>query len=338
VKGMTQLGDIEHVERELEAFRARTQDTLKSFDRLTELISEFAQTKQAYEAEVENAAQITDMLKDNFNDIDQNWLQLKSEVDEALKQLKGAEVEWDRRWNQYEEENKKAHEDIMASWQEFRTRLKQKIAEMQNSSEQRWTSLEEGLAKTKNGLIAANRNQQTQLEQMIIDLRGDSELHLAEVNRGFDVQDARLDDIQTTLEQRTTKLRENSIKMRNEFQAAQEDLRTTLWKMADDLRDEANGGSSKIEKSLTFQAVRVDEINESMEARLAEANRLAGELEASRQEYRGELSVFEQKNAVMELRIERLQRMFWAMLVLIIIVVIIIIYITYPSSIQMHLA
>jgi hypothetical protein len=326
-EGMTQLGDIDHVERELEAFRARTQDALKSFDRLEELISEFTENEQAYEREVASAAEIADLLKDKLKEIDQNWLHLKSEIDAALEHVNRSEIERERRWVQYNKDNKKAQDELRASWQEFQAQLKQMVADLksdselhlleaiqgfdsqaarlddlQNAFEQRSAMLDEGLTKMKNGLIAADRNLRTELEQMITDLRVDSD-------------------------ERWSKLQEKAAAMQKKFQAAHGDLRTTSWKMADDLRSEAKDRFSDIDKSL---AARVEEINESTGARILEANnRLAGELEASRQEYGESLSVFEQRNAVMGLRIERLQRMIWALLAVIIIVVIIIIYTSY---------
>jgi chromosome segregation ATPase len=391
-EGMTQLGDIDHVERELEAFRARTQDALKSFDRLEELISEFTENEQAYEREVASAAEIADLLKDKLKEIDQNWLHLKSEIDAALEHVNRSEIERERRWVQYNKNNKKAQDELRASWQEFQAQLKQMVADLksdselhlleaiqgfdsqaarlddlQNAFEQRSAMLDEGLTKMKNGLIAADRNLRTEFEQMITDLRVDSERHFAEVNQGLDSQATSLDDLQNAFEQRSAMLDEGLTKMKNgliaadrnlrteleqmitdlrvdsderwsklqekaaamqkKFQAAHGDLRTTSWKMADDLRSEAEDRFSDIDKSL---AARVEEINESTEARILEANnRQAGELEASRQEFREGLSVFEQRNAVMGLRIERLQRMIWALLAVIIIVVIIIIYTSY---------
>jgi hypothetical protein len=395
---MAQVDDIEQVERELEAFRARAQDTLKSFDLLTELISEITKTSQAYEAEVGNAAEIADLLNNKLNEIDQNWLRLKSEVDEARELLSRSEIEREGRWVQYNKDNKKAQEELEASWQEVQNQLGQTVIDMQNDSnqhfaevnrdldlqtsrldeiQQRWTTLDEDLAKTKNALIAADRNQRTYFEQMIADLRGDSEQHFAEVNRSLDLQTSRLDEIQqrwTTLDEdlaktknaliaadrnqrthfeqiiadlrggseqhlaevnrsldsqatrledfqsefdrRWTKMQEDGIKMQNDFQAAHGDLRTASWKMIDDLRGETEGRFSEINKSLTHHAAKYEEANEAIEARIVEANnRLARD--------------FEQKNAIMELKIDRLQRMFWALLAIIIIIAIIIIYSTY---------
>ena len=401
-EGMAQVDDIEQVERELEAFRARAQDTLKSFDRLTELISEFTKISQAYEAEVGNAAEIADLLKDRLNEIDQNWVQLKSEVDEARGLLSRSEVEREGRWVQYNKENKKAQDEIEASWQEVQNQLGQTVIDMQNDSnqhfaevnrdldlqtsrldeiQQRWTTLDEDLDKTKTALIAADRNQRTYFEQMITDLGGGSEQHLAEVNRSLDSQATRLDDIQNAFEQRWTvleedhaktktaliaadrnqrtyfeqmitdlgggseqhlaevnrsldsqalrledfqsefdrrwtKMQEDGIKMQNDFQAAHGDLRAASWKMIDDLRGETEGRFSEINKGLARQAAKHEGANEAIEARIVEANnRLAGD--------------FEQKNAIMELKIDRLQRMFWALLAIIIIIAIIIIYSTY---------
>jgi hypothetical protein len=329
-EGMAQLEDIEQIDRELEAFRARAQDTLKSFDRLEELISEFTKISQAYEAEVGNAAEITDLLKDRSNEIDQNWLQLKSKVDEVLELLNRSEIEREGRWVQYTKENKRAQEELRTSWQEFQAQLKQKVTDqqsdikqrfagvnrdldlhatrlddLQNAFAQRWTTLEEDLAKTKNGLIAADRNLRTHLEQMITDLRSDSE-------------------------QRWTKLQEDGIKVETDFHAAHGDLRTASWRMVDDLREEAEGKFSEVNKSLACQAARIEEANDATDARFIEVkNRLAGELEASRQEYRKGLSAFEQKDAIMKLRIEKLQRMVWALLAIIIIIMMVIIYVTY---------
>jgi hypothetical protein len=329
-EGMEQLDGIEQVERELEAFRARTQDTLKSFDRLEELVSDFTKTGQAYETEVASAAEIADLLKDKLNEIDLNWLHLKLEVDEALGQLNRSEIERDGRWTQYNKENKKVQDDLRISWQEFQAQLKQMIIDLQSNSEQhlaeaiqgvdsqatrlddfqndfeqRWRMLEEDLAKTKNGLIAADRNLRAQFEQIVTDLRGDSE-------------------------RRWTKLQEDGIKIQTDFQAAQGDLRTASWGLVDDLRLEAEGRFSEINKTLAHQAARFEEANEAIESGIEEVNsRLAEELEASRQEYRKSLSLFEQKSLAIEKRIDRLQRVVWAMLAIIIIAMIIIIYTTY---------
>jgi hypothetical protein len=327
---MAQADDIEQVERELEAFRARAQDTLKGFDRLTELISEFTKIRQAYEAEVGNAAEIADLLKDRLNEIDQNWVQLKSEVDEARGLLSRSEVEREGRWVQYNKDNKKAQEELEASWQEVQTQLGQIITDLQNDCnqhfaemnqnldlqaarlddiqnafEQRWTVLEEDHAKTKNALLAADRNQRTQLEQMLTDLRGDSE-------------------------KRFTKLQEDGAKMQNDFQAAHGDLRTASWKMIDDLRGETEGRFSEINKVLARQAAKHEGANEATEARIVEANnRLVGELEASRQEYRKSLSHFEQNDLIIEQRLDKLQATVWVLLAIAIIAMIIIIYKTY---------
>jgi len=392
---MAQVDDIDQVDRELEAFRARAQDALKSFDRLTELISEFTKTRQAYEAEVGNAAEMADLLKDRLNEIDQNWVQLKSEVDEARELLSRSEVEREGRWVQYNKDNKKAQEELEASWQEVQTQLGQIITDLQNDCnqhfaevnqnldlqasrlddiqnafEQRWTALEEDHAKTKNGLIAADRNLRTQLEQMVADLRGESEQHLAEVIQGVDSQASRLDGFQDAFDQRWTaleediaktrkdliaadrnlqnqldrmvtdlrgesekrftKLQEDGARMQNDFQAAHGDLRTASWKMVDDLRGEGEGRFSEINKSLARQAARHEETNEAIEARIVEANnRLAGALEASRQEYWKNLSLFEQNDLVTERRIDTLQSIIWVLIAIILIAVLIIIYATY---------
>ncbi|MCJ7760367.1 hypothetical protein MUP59_04405 [Candidatus Bathyarchaeota archaeon] len=327
---MAQVDDIDQVDRELEAFRARAQDALKSFDRLTELISEFTKTRQAYEAEVGNAAEMADLLKDRLNEIDQNWVQLKSEVDEARELLSRSEVEREGRWVQYNKDNKKAQEELEASWQEVQTQLGQIITDLQNDCnqhfaevnqnldlqasrlddiqnafEQRWTALEEDIAKTRKDLIAADRNLQNQLDRMVTDLRGESE-------------------------KRFTKLQEDGARMQNDFQAAHGDLRTASWKMVDDLRGEGEGRFSEINKSLARQAARHEETNEAIEARIVEANnRLAGALEASRQEYWKNLSLFEQNDLVTERRIDTLQSIIWVLIAIILIAVLIIIYATY---------
>jgi chromosome segregation ATPase len=374
---MAQVDDIEQVDRELEAFRARAQDALKSFDRLTELISEFTKTRQAYEAEVGNAAEMADLLKNRLNEIDQNWQQLKSEVDEARELLSRSEVEREGRWVQYNKDNKKAQEELEASWQEVQTQLGQVITDLQNDCnqhfaevnqnldlqatrlddiqnafEQRWTTLEGDHVKTKNGLIAADRNLRNQLEQTVADLRGESEQHLAEVIQGLDSHALRLDgfqdafiaadrnlqnqldrmvtDLRGDSEKRFTKLQEDGARMQNDFQAAHGDLRTASWKMVDDLRGEAEGRFSEINKSLARQAARHEETNEAIEARIVEANnRLAGELEASRQEYWKNLGLFEQNDLVTERRIDTLQSIIWVLIAIILIAVLIIIYATY---------
>jgi len=371
------VDDIEQVDRELEAFRARAQDALKSFDRLTELISEFTKTRQAYEDEVGNAAEMADLLKDRLNEIDQNWEQLKSEVDEARELLSRSEVEREGRWVQYNKDNKKAQEELEASWQEVQTQLGQVITDLQNDCnqhfaevnqnldlqatrlddiqnafEQRWTTLEGDHVKTKNGLIAADRNLRNQLEQTVADLRGESEQHLAEVIQGLDSHALRLDgfqdafiaadrnlqnqldrmvtDLRGDSEKRFTKLQEDGARMQNDFQAAHGDLRTASWKMVDDLRGEAEGRFSEINKSLARQAARHEETNEAIEARIVEANnRLAGELEASRQEYWKNLGLFEQNDLVTERRIDTLQSIIWVLIAIILIAVLIIIYATY---------
>jgi hypothetical protein len=222
--------------------------------------------------------------------------------------------------------------------------------------------VDEGLTKMKNGLISADRNLRTQLEEMIAKLNGDSEEHRQEVDRSLDSQTARLDDLQSAFEQRSamvdegltkmknglisadrnlrtqleemiadlqtnseerwTRLQEEGDAMRKEFQASHGDLRDASWKMADDLRSEAEGRLSETNRSLTRQAARVEEINESL-------NKLEGELEKSRQEYRESLSRIEQSNLAINKRISRQQSLIWAMLALIAIATIVIKFITY---------
>jgi chromosome segregation ATPase len=362
---MAQLDYIEQVDRELETFRARSQDTLKGFDQLEELISQFAKTRESYEAEVVNAAEIAELFRENLNEIEHSWLQLKSEVDKVLELLNRSEIEKEGRWVKYEKENKKAYEEFIASWQAFLAQydsLASRLDDLQNAFEQRSALVDEGLTKMKNSLISADRNLRTQLEEMIANLRGDSEHHRQEVDRSLDSQSARLDDLQNAFEQRSalvdegltkmknglisadrnlrtqleemiaelrdnseerwTKLQEEDDSMRKEFQASHGDLRTASWKMADDLRSEAEGGLSETNRSLTRQAARVEEINESL-------NRLEGELEKSRQEHMDGLSRIEQSNLVINKRISRQQSLIWAMLATIAIATIIIKFITY---------
>jgi hypothetical protein len=297
---MAQLDYIEQVDRELETFRARSLDTLKGFDQLEELISQFAKTRESYEAEVVNAAEIAELFRENLNEIEHSWLQLKSEVDKVLELLNRSEIEKEGRWVKYEKENKKAYEEFIASWQAFLAQydsLASRLDDLQNAFEQRSALVDEGLTKMKNGLISADRNLRTQLEEMIAELRDNSE-------------------------ERWTKLQEEDDSMRKEFQASHGDLRTASWKMADDLRSEAEGGLSETNRSLTRQAARVEEINESL-------NRLEGELEKSRQEHMDGLSRIEQSNLVINKRISRQQSLIWAMLATIAIATIIIKFITY---------
>jgi chromosome segregation ATPase len=348
---MAQFDYIEQVDRELEGFRARSQDILKGFDQLEELISQFAKTRESYEAEVVNAAEIAELFREKLNEIEHSWLQLKSEVDKVLELLNRSEIEKEGRWVKYEKENKKAYEEFVASWQAFLAQydsLASRLDDLQNAFEQRSALVDEGLTKMKNGLISADRNLRTQLEEMIANLRGDSEQHRQEVDRSLDSQAARLDegltkmknglisadrnlrtqleemiaDLRNNSEERWTKLQEEGDSMRKEFQASHGDLRTASWKMADDLRSEAEGKLSETNRNLTRQAARVEEINESL-------NRLEGKLEKSRQEYRERLSCIEQSNLVINKRLSRQQSLIWAMLATIAIATIIIKFITY---------
>jgi uncharacterized protein YukE len=168
--------------------------------------------------------------------------------------------------------------------------------------------LEEDLAKTKNGFFAADRNLRTQLEQMVSDLKGDCEQRFAEVTQGLNSHASRLNDLQV----------------------AHGDLRTASWKMVDDFRGEAEGRLCEIDKTLARQAAKHEEANKAIEARIIEANnRLAGELEASRQEYRKSLSVCGQSDLVLERRIDKLQVTVWVLLAIAIIAMTLIIYMAY---------
>jgi chromosome segregation ATPase len=248
---MAQLDYIEQVDRELEAFRARSQDALKGFDQLEELISQFSRTKGDYEAEVVNAAEIAELFREKLNEIEQSWLQLKSEVDKVLELLNRSEIEKEGRWVKYEKDNKKAYEEFIASWQAFQAQLEQRLTELQSAFELQLAEL-----------IQKYDSLASRLDDDLAEIE-----RLKELEQVLDSLASRLDDLQNTFEQRFKMLDEVLTKIKNGLISADRNLRTQLEEMITNLRGDSEQHRQEVDRSLDSQAARLDDLQNTFEQR-----------------------------------------------------------------------
>ena len=70
---MARLDDLEHVNRELEAFRAQAKEALKTFDELEKVVSEFSELKQACESIQKSASEKVGILDRYTAEVKQTW-------------------------------------------------------------------------------------------------------------------------------------------------------------------------------------------------------------------------------------------------------------------------
>ncbi len=159
---MARLDDLEHVNRELEAFRAQAKEALKTFDELEKVVSEFSELKQACESIQKSASEKVGILDRYTTEVKQTWSVLENETRTTLKRLNNAEAE-----------------------------LCQRFDKLQQDTEQRWTKIQEDILGIQNDLQTANHNLRTELLRKAHDLHGESEQRFSEVNKRLDEQASR---------------------------------------------------------------------------------------------------------------------------------------------------
>jgi chromosome segregation ATPase len=291
---MARLDDMEQINLELDAFRARLQDTFTKLDQLADLILELSKLKEDLESKLQNASGSEDKLDQFTTEVESKWSVLEQETRKILEQLKDVGNELHGSFDKLKQEN-----------------------------DQRWTKIQEDLTKAQNGLQIALDLLKKGVEQSLNDLEIESDNRYEEINHNLDAHSSQLDEFKQENDQRWTKIQEDLTKAQNDLMIADRNLRIELGRMINELGTASEGRFSEINSSIENQRIRFEEkIRESDNLNETTHLRLSSDIETSRQEFERSSQSILQQISVANNRISELKRWLFIISVAILILII----------------
>lgn len=297
---MARIDDLEQVNFELEDFRARSQETLKTLDQLADFILEFSKLKKDFESKLRGASESLDKLDQYTIEVESRWSILEPETRKILEQLKYT------------------RNDIHKSFND----LKQE-------TDQHGKKLQEDTDKAKVELHAALDNVESKLDQSLEYFQDKSENRYTEINQNLDNHRSRLEEFEKETDQRWMKLQEDITNAQSDFQIANRNLRNELGRMINDLRSESEIRFLEFNNSVNQQKDEFSEVTAGLKDSIQKMHdELARDLEVSRQEYKELFRNANEKNTTIESQIHELRKQVRAQLAFIgPIVIVILLYI-----------
>ncbi len=360
---MARLDDMEQINLELDAFRARLQDTFTKLDQLADLILELSKLKEDLESKLQNASGSQDKLDQFTTEVEGKWSVLEQETRKILEQLKDASKElhesFDRlqqgneeRWTKIQEDLTKAQNGLQTTLDLLKKNVEQglndleiesndrykeinhnlethssQLGKLKQENDQRWTKIQDDLTKAQNGLQTTLDLLKKNVEQGLNDLEIESNDRYKEINHNLETHSSQLDELKQENDQRWTKIQDDLTKVQNDLMIADRNLRIELGRMINELGTTSEGRFSEINISIENQRIRFEEkIKESDKLNEAAHLRLSNEIETYRQEFEKSSQSFLQQISVTSKRISELKRWLFIVSASVLILIIFIIY------------